>query len=336
MATVGENELLKSVLCTTESNFENNALAVYQFQYLHNPIYKAFCNFLKGTPNKVGQLTDIPFLPIQFYKNKQVKCTQFNEALIFESSGTTGTINSKHYVKSLALYEASFTKTFTQFYGAASNYCIIGLLPSYLEKGASSLVYMVNTLIKLSGNQYSGFYLYNFEELKNVLLSNEQNKQPTLLFGVTYALLDFAEAYPLQLKYCTVIETGGMKGRKQELSRQKVHTLLKNNLGITTVHSEYGMTELLSQAYSYGNGIYNCPPYMRIFLRHEDEPLTIKCIAPKTEKISGVVNIIDLANLHSCAFIATDDVGILYANNSFEITGRLQNSDARGCGLMLL
>ena len=329
--------MVQSLLLCTEDNFLEKTLEVFNFQYQHNNIYRAYCDILKTEPSAVKTLEKIPFLPIQFFKSKEIKTTEFKPVIIFESSGTTGSINSKHFVKDLSVYEESFIKSFRHFYGKEKQICIIGLLPSYLERKGSSLVYMVNNLIKKSSHQASGFYLYDYEKLKDVLLQNEKDLKSTLLIGVTYALLDFAAQNKLHLKKTIVMETGGMKGRREEMTRKKVHELLKKNLGVSEVHSEYGMTELLSQAYSKGKGIFEAPTWMRILIRKEDDPFDIigaeNC---KETFCTGAVNIIDLANIYSCAFIATDDTGKLYRNNKFEITGRLENSDLRGCGLMIL
>ncbi len=328
--------LRNEILNCTAANFDEIALKVFNFQYVYNDMYRSYCKLLRINPSQITSLQKIPYLPIQFFKSHIIKTTSFTEEIIFESSGTTGSINSKHFVKEKSLYEESYLKTFRQFYGQENNYCMIGLLPSYLERQGSSLVYMVDDLIKKSTHQSSGFYLYDYEKLKNVLLENEAAKGSTILIGVTYALIDFAEKNNMQLQHTIVMETGGMKGRREELTRKEVHTILSSKLGLNHIHSEYGMTELLSQAYSKENGIFNCPPYMHILLRSEEDPFDI-CATVSTNKTSqtGVINIIDLANLYSCSFIATDDVGKIYADKSFEILGRLENSDVRGCGLMI-
>ena len=330
-------DLRTAVFNCTEETFTALALQVFNYQYLNNPVYKAYCDILNVKPIVVNAIEKIPFLPIQFFKSKEIKTTEFHPAIIFESSGTTGSINSKHYVKDLNVYETSFTKSFKAFYGDEKKGCIIGLLPSYLERQGSSLVYMVDHLIKKSTHKNSGFYLYDHEKLKDVLLQNEAALEPTLLIGVTYALLDFAQQHKLQLNNTIVMETGGMKGRREELTRKEVHKILMSNLGVEKIHSEYGMTELLSQAYSAGEGIFECPPWMRILIRKEDDPFDIT-VAKKMNIpfCNGGINIIDLANIYSCSFIATDDVGKLYQNNRFEINGRLENSDIRGCGLMII
>ena len=331
------SNLINDVFSCTAENFTEIALKVFQFQYQYNKVYKAYCDVLKINPLTITTIETIPFLPIQFYKNKKIITTDFYPDVIFESSGTTGSINSKHLVKDVAVYEQSFTTSFRQFYGDEKKLCIIGLLPSYLERTGSSLVFMVDDLIKKSDHKDSGFYLYNHEKLKEVLLKNEKELQPTLLIGVTYALLDFAEEHSLYLKHSIIMETGGMKGRRAEMSRKQVHEILKENLGVTTVHSEYGMTELLSQAYSNGEGIFESAEWMKILIRKEDDPFDISTAENcKSRPCNGAINIIDLANIYSCAFIATDDIGKLYANNQFEITGRLENSDIRGCGLMIM
>jgi hypothetical protein len=255
--------------------------------------------------------------------------------MIFESSGTTGSINSKHFVKDVGLYRENFTRIFEMFYGTPSEWCIIGLLPSYLEREHSSLVMMVNDLIRQSEHSQSGFYLNEHEKLHQTLLHNEFLQQPTLLIGVTFGLLDFAEQYSMNLKYTTVMETGGMKGRRKEMLRSEVQNILMNRLGVKNVHSEYGMTELLSQAYSKEKGIFKCPPWMKVLLRDEDDPLLITNGNSK-QSVTGLINIIDMANIYSCAFIATDDIGRLYPNGNFEVLGRSDNSDIRGCTLMAL
>lgn len=330
-------DIRNEIFQVTENNFEDLALRIFRFQYEQNAFYRQYCNAININAGHINTLEQIPFLPIQFFKSHKISSWKFEHAVIFESSGTTGSVNSKHFVKDTSIYEESFLKTFEQFYGDVKTYAIIGLLPSYLERKNSSLVWMVNELIKRSQHPQSGFYLYDFEKLKAVLEQNEKEKQPTLLIGVTYALLDFFEQHPLQLKYTTIMETGGMKGRREELTRRSVHEQLKKNTGIDAIHSEYGMTELLSQAYSKKEGIFNCPPGMKILLRSEDDPFEIYLPGKRGNSFTnGVINVIDLANLSSCSFIATDDMGKLYNDGSFEILGRLDNSDVRGCSLMLL
>ena len=316
-------------------NFTEAALKVFQFQYEHNIVYNQFCNALHIDANTIDAIEKIPFLPIAFFKTHTVVTTQFTPETIFESSGTTQTINSKHLVKDISLYEQSFNKAFKIFYGEPADYCIIALLPAYLERNNSSLVLMADKLIEQSKHPQSGFYLNEFDKLQQTLLQLEKQQQPTLLIGVTFALLDFAEQYPMKLQYTTIMETGGMKGRRAEITRPEVHQILMDNLAIKDVHSEYGMTELLSQAYSKGDGIFNCPPWMKILVREDDDPLSV-LLADANKTISGAVNVIDLANIYSCSFIATDDAAKLYPDESFEILGRLDNSDIRGCSLLAL
>lgn len=331
------SHIIKEIFEAHNAAWDELALKIFAFQYQHNSIYRQFCDALGIVPADVHTTEAIPFLPIQFFKSHTVTAGAFSPQLVFESSGTTGSVNSKHFVKEAAVYEQSFLKGFEQFYGNPQDYCIIGLLPSYLERGNSSLVYMVNELIKRSGHAGSGFYLNEHGKLQQTLARNEAAGQPTLLIGVTYALLDFAEQYPMQLHNTIVMETGGMKGRRQELTRQEVHEILQQQLGITSVHSEYGMTELLSQGYSKGNGIFFPSATMKILLRAEDDPFDVTAtVSPAKKFTTGVINVIDLTNIYSCSFIATDDMGKLYADGSFEVLGRLDNSDIRGCGLMVL
>jgi len=336
MASIGKNTSLeKEIFEVSPDNFELVALKIFRFQYENNALYCAYCQALKVTPEKVSKLSQIPFLPISFFKTHDVKTTEFETNTVFESSGTTGSISSKHHIKNPEIYKESFLKTFTSFYGLPSSLCIIGLLPSYLERGNSSLVFMVNELIQLSKNSKSGFYLNNEQLLYKTLQQNEAAGIPTLLIGVTYALLDFADNYTIPLQHTIIMETGGMKGRRKEMLREEVHTRLKERFGNNHIHSEYGMTELLSQAYSKKDGIFNCPPTMKICIRGEDNPLDVKYENISGKSLSGAVNIIDLANIYSCSFIATEDSGKLYEDGSFEITGRLDNSDMRGCSLMV-
>jgi hypothetical protein len=312
------------------AEFEQTALQTFVYQYNHNTIYAQYANAVGRPPQKCCSLTDIPFLPIRFFKSHKVVSGNFEPEAIFESSGTTQTINSRHYVKSMAVYKQSFLQVFKQFYGTVTDWCIIGLLPSYLERSNSSLVVMADELIKQSQHADSGFYLYEHEKLFQTLQTLEAKKQKTLLIGVTFGLLDFAEAYQLNLKLTIVMETGGMKGRREEWTRQQVHDFLKAKLGVSSVHSEYGMTELLSQAYSDGDGIFYCPPWMKVLLREDDDPLRI------ANNGSGIINVIDLANIYSCSFIATDDAGKLQPKEGFEVIGRTDNSDLRGCSLLAI
>lgn len=328
------------VLAVTEPGFEDLALELFHFQYRNNPLYREYTDAIRVNPDAVKSLSEIPFLPISFYKTHLVQSTSFEAAVVFESSGTTGTVNSRHYIKDIDLYKQSFIKEFELFYGPVKDWCIIGLLPSYLERQNSSLVFMVNELIRLSGHAGSGFYLNEFDKLSSVLNDMEAQQQKTLLIGVTFGLLDFAEIYSSKpgkksLRHTTIMETGGMKGRRKEMVRQEVHDILTRSFGVFTIHSEYGMTELLSQAYSNGNGIFKCPPWMKILLRDEEDPFEIRM--PRSETVApfrGIINVIDLANIYSCCFIATDDAGKLYSDGNFEVLGRMDNSDLRGCSLM--
>lgn len=331
------SHIVKEIFEADNAAWNGLALKIFAFQYEKNGIYRQFCDVLKIKTGDVHTIEDIPFLPIQFFKSHRVTSSDFEPAVIFESSGTTGSVNSRHFVKDAGLYEQSFIKGFEKFYAQFQDSCIIGLLPSYLERGSSSLVYMVNDLIKRSSHEASGFYLYDHEKLQQTLSTNESKGQRTILIGVTYALLDFAEKYSMTLKHTTIIETGGMKGRREELTREEVHEILQQQFNLPAIHSEYGMTELLSQAYSPGKGIFFPSHTMKILLRSEDDPFDVNAIVPPEKKfIAGVINVIDLANIHSCSFIATDDMGKLYPDGSFEVLGRLDNSDIRGCGLMLL
>ncbi len=322
------------VFNVTAPSFHVLALEIFQFQYRHNPVYQAYVNQLGVDPGQVQRVEEIPFLPIRFFKTHAIRSGIFEPEAVFESSGTTGTVNSRHFVRSTALYEESFNRGFERFYGPVTDYCIIGLLPSYLERGNASLVYMVDRLVRQSGHTQSGFYLNDYQRLALTLQELEAKGQKTLLFGVTFALLDLAEQFPMPLRNCIIMETGGMKGRRREMIRAEVHDRLKTAFRVAHIHSEYGMTELLSQGYSAGDGIFNSPPWLRVLLRDEEDPLTVYPAEGQTR--TGAINVIDLANIYSCSFLATDDAGRLYPDGSFEVLGRLDNSDIRGCSLMVL
>lgn len=325
------SQLELQIFDVKESNFQETALLVFKYQAKNVEIYKRYIELMSIDVDAINTIEKVPFLPISFFKTNQIVSQKFNinsETIVFESSGTTGQISSKHYVVRPSIYEKSFQKSFKLFFGNIDEYCILGLLPTYLERGNSSLVYMVDNLIKKSNHFLSGFYLHNHAELFEALLKLEKTKQPTLLFGVTYALLDFAEKYSLKLNFVKIIETGGMKGRREELTRKDVHGILKENFSLEQIYSEYGMTELFSQAYSMQNGIYNSPKWMKILIREINDPLSIN------KHGKGAVNIIDLANLCSCSFLATDDYGEVYENGEFEINGRIEQSEIRGCSLM--
>jgi hypothetical protein len=311
-------------------SFEDKALALFQLQYANNLVYKDFVDRMGCNPNEVDELTKIPFLPIRFFKSHSIIAEGFEPELVFESSGTTGMVNSQHLVHDVSIYKQSFIEGFKQFYGNPEEWVIIGLLPAYLERQGSSLVYMVNDLIALSKNTDSGFYLYEYEQLYQLLLQLELKQQKVLLIGVTFALLDFSEQFEMNLKHTMIMETGGMKGRRKEMTRVEVHEQLTKRLGLQTIHSEYGMTEMLSQSYSYGEGIFYPSKTMKVMVRSEDDPMEV--LAEGT----GIINVIDLSNMYSCAFIATEDVGRFNADGSFEVQGRVDNSDIRGCSLLMV
>lgn len=312
-----------------DQEFEALALQVFQYQYEHVAPYRDFCNFLHKNPDNVTSLKSIPFLPIEFFKSHSILTDEKKYQIMFTSSGTTGIITSNHFVANLTLYEHSFIKGFQHFYGNPKDWTILALLPSYLEREGSSLIYMVQSLIEKS-NANSGFYLHNYNALIHKLEELESKKQNTLLIGVSYALLDLIEKQQFQLKSTTIMETGGMKGRRNELIKAALHEKLKKGFGVSQIHSEYGMTELLSQAYSLSDGVFKMPPWMKIFTRDTEDALTI--ISGKT----GGINVIDLANIYSCSFIATQDLGKTLPDDSFEILGRFDSSDIRGCNLMVL
>ncbi len=316
---------------TNDAQFEAKALAVFRFQLEHNLIYQEFCSFLGKNATNVRRAIDIPFLPIEFFKSKVVITTKDQPQVVFSSSGTTGNTTSKHYLADTTIYEQSYLSCFKQFYGAIDDYCILALLPSYLERKGSSLIYMVDDLIKKSNHPDSGFYLNDTTSLKNKLVELAHSKQKVLLIGVAFALLDFVEKHSLHFPHLIVMETGGMKGRRKEIIREELHDALTRGFGVKKIHSEYGMTELLSQAYSKGNGIFKTPPWMRVLIRDTEDPFHIQ----DTGKTGGL-NIIDLANIYSCSFIATQDLGKLHKNGSFEILGRFDHSDIRGCNLMIM
>ncbi len=303
-------------------------------QYENNKIYKLYIDTLNVDPLQVSRIEEIPFLPIQFFKTNKITTTNFEAEITFESSGTTGEKISRHFVKKLSVYRDSFTKAFELFYGNPEKYCIVGLLPGYFERENSSLITMVDYLIKASMYEHSAFYLRNHDKLYKTLVHYEIREQPVLLIGVTYALLDFAEKYSIDLGHTIVMETGGMKGRRKEITREEVHDFLKQKLGLLSVHSEYGMTELLSQAYAKENGLFQCPPWMKVLLREENDPFLVASRPPRDKPATGLLNIIDFANIYSCCFIATDDVGKLYQNGTFEVLGRRDSSDLRGCSLL--
>jgi Acyl-protein synthetase, LuxE len=312
-----------------EADFVLRALDVFRFQYAENALYRAFTNALGVKPEAVSRLTEIPFLPVSFFKTHAVRTRDFVPEIVFRSSGTTGVVTSRHEVREVGLYRKSCMAGFEQFYGPVGEWCVIGLLPAYLERSGSSLVFMVRELIGASGHADSGFYLSEYEELYRVLRRLEAAGQKTLLIGVTFALLDFAERFPLALRHTVVMETGGMKGRRREITREELHGFLMERLGVGVVHAEYGMTEMLSQGYSAGGGIFRCPGWMKVLVRGEDDPLEV------SERGEGLINVIDLANVWSCAFIATEDIGVLGEDGGFMVAGRVDHSDIRGCSLLV-
>ena len=315
----------------TEAEFNNLALQVFKFQFENNAVYRSFCDLLYKNPSDITKVEDIPFLPIQFFKSHQVLSSSEGILKTFSSSGTTGSITSKHHITDLSVYKNSFNKGFNAFYGNIKDYVVLALLPSYLEREGSSLIYMVDSFIKDSNQPKSGFYLDNLSALSETLKQLDSEGKKVLLIGVSFALLDLVDAHSFNLNNTIIMETGGMKGRRKELIREDLHAFLKSGFGVNVIHSEYGMTELLSQAYSKGNGVFNCPNWMRILTRDTEDALTLT----KMGKTGGI-NIIDLANINSCSFIATQDLGRVNNNGSFEIIGRFDTSDIRGCNLMVL
>lgn len=315
---------------SNDIEFKELALDIFHEQARTCNIYADYLSALKFESKYVTQLTDIPFLPIEFFKSHQVIKEGKNAETIFSSSGTTGMQTSKHYVSDLSIYEKSFREAFQYFYGDLSETAVLALLPSYLERTGSSLIYMVNDLIKTSGRSESGYFLYNHEELYNTLLNLQNQHTRTILFGVTYALLDFIESYQLNFPELTIMETGGMKGKRKEMIREELHKDLCQGFGVTQVHAEYGMTELLSQAYSKGSGLFECPRWMKVFIRDLNDPFSYQPTGS-----TGGINIIDLANINSCSFISTQDLGRKNGQEQFEVLGRFDQSDIRGCNLLV-
>ena len=315
----------------TPAQFNLAALQSFRYQWEHNPVYRQFCEYLNIKPEAVTRPEDIPFLPIQFFKEFTITASLNPVQTIFTSSGTTGSITSKHHVVDLKLYEQSFRESFKLHYGDVTHYTILALLPAYLERTGSSLIYMVDRLIQDSNKPNSGFYLNNYEALSEKLSVLDASGEKVLLIGVSFALLDLVEQYDFNLKHTIVMETGGMKGRRKELIREELHAILKEGFGVDAIHSEYGMTELLSQGYSAGNGIFTLPPWMQIYMRDTEDALQL--VEPGK---TGGINVIDLANHYSCPFIATQDLGKKTDDNHFEILGRFDASDVRGCNLMVL
>lgn len=328
--TVQRTDIEKIFNITHNGQFDDLAIQIFKFQACHCEVYADFVRNLGIRPEDITERKQIPFLPIEFFKSHDVVSGNGSVKEIFSSSGTTGTNQSRHLVTDISVYEESFRKAFGMFYGDLKKYTILALLPSYLEREGSSLIYMVDDLIRASENEQSGYFLYDHAMLYSTLESLKKTKKPTLLIGVTYALLDFAESHSLDFPELIVMETGGMKGKRREMIRNELHEVLCTGFGVPAIHSEYGMTELLSQAYSRGAGIFHCPPWMQINIRDTNDPLDILDFNQ-----TGGINVIDLANINSCSFIATQDLGRTYNDGTFEVLGRFDNSDIRGCNLLV-
>ena len=314
----------------TEDQFETVALKVFRHQIENCKVYRDYVANLRLDPDVLSSTKDIPFLPIGFFKSQDILSSNNAASLVFSSSGTTGMTQSRHLVTDASVYEKSFNTAFDLFYGDIEQTCFLALLPSYLEREGSSLIYMVDALIAASKHPDSGYYLHNHEDLYQKLKELKDKGQRTILIGVTYALLDFIEQYHIDFPELIVMETGGMKGKRKEMVREELHETLTTGFGVNHIHSEYGMTELLSQAYSYGEGLFNCPPWMKIYLRDTNDPLSLV-----NDGKTGGINVIDLANVNSCSFIATQDLGRLNPDGSFEVLGRFDNADIRGCNLLV-
>ncbi len=314
----------------SQTDFLELAIETFRFQVDNVPVYQKFVKYLGVNVSSVNRLEQIPFMPISLFKTHKVLANDLTEELVFTSSGTTGMQTSKHYVAYADWYQQSYRMGFELAFGSPKQYCILALLPSYLERGGSSLVYMVEDLIQSSHHPSSGFYLNQYDQLAHTIIQLEQQKQPTLLIGVSYALLDLIERHQFKLNYIKIIETGGMKGQRKELIKEEFYTNLKEGFGVSTIYSEYGMTELLSQAYSNADGMYNCPPWMQVLIRDVNDPFHYM-----PESKSGGINIIDLANRYSCSFLATQDLGQINADGSFGVLGRFDHSDIRGCNLLV-
>ncbi len=314
----------------SEDDFNRCALDVFMYQVKNNLVYKQFIKLIKINPESVTHWTKIPYLPGELFKNPKIISTPKEAEIVFSSSGTSGGLSSRHFVADASVYLQSLLEGFKLFYGNPDKYIFLALLPSYLERQGSSLVYMMHELIKKSGNADGGFYLSNFDELAFVLKKSPATGKKYFLWGVSFALLQLAEHYKLKLTDCIVLETGGMKGRGREMVREELHGKLKKNFQLSQIHSEYGMTELLSQAYSFGDGKFHCPPWMRVQIRDTNDPFSLLPVGSR-----GAINVIDLANFQSCSFIATSDLGRLFADGSFEVLGRFDHSDVRGCNLLV-
>ena len=310
--------------------FEALSLEIFNYQVRHNEVYGRFVANLGIDIQSIKELKNIPYLPIEFFKSQKIICGNSPAEAIFSSSGTSGMVRSQHLVKDLSIYRESYRKAFQLFYGDIKDYVILALLPSYQEREGSSLIYMVDDLIGLSNQEKSGYFLYDHQSLKKTLEDLKKSKTPTILIGVSYALLDFVESHRIEFPELIVMETGGMKGKRKELLRAELHDILCVGFGVPSIHSEYGMTELLSQAYSKGNGIFYCPPWMKVTVRDTNDPLSLL-----GHNQTGGINITDFANIYSCSFLASQDLGKTYQDGSFEILGRFDNSDIRGCNLLV-
>ncbi len=335
----------------SDAAFNALALDVFAFQYHNNAFYRRYCSLIGKDAAAVSKIADIPFLPIQFFKNQDIKTGNWTAETIFSSSGTTGMTTSQHFTREVDFYKHIARQGFEQFYGKIDNYCILGLLPSYLERSGSSLIAMVDDFIQLSKHPQSGFFLNEHAELAQILRGCQAANVPTLLIGVSFGLLDFVENYTIDFPELIVMETGGMKGRRREMIRAELHETIAKGFGVSTIHSEYGMTELFSQGYSRGHGIFEATATLRVLSREINDPLS--CFVPIHQSLNelsdgvtsshpvtmsgklGILNVIDLANLDTCSFIATDDLGRVYSDGRFEVLGRLDNSDMRGCNLLV-
>ena len=314
------------------TNFESKALDLYRYQYEHNAVYRKFCTYINRGPEHVNDFKDIPFLPVELFKKHEITTGIFSPETVFTSSTTTGSIPSKHFIKDLNHYQEVYSAGFRHEYGPEKDWAILALLPNYLERKGSSLVAMVQGLMSQSEKPENGFYLYDHQALNQQLEKLREQRQPTLLFGVTFGLLDFAaENTPMDFPELRLIETGGMKGRRKELIRKEVHNILKDKFPSSPIDSEYGMTELLSQAYLKDSGLFSCPPWMRVYTRDIADPLA----APQRNGSRGALQVVDFANVHSCSFLALEDQGKVFENGTFEVYGRLDKSEIRGCNLMI-
>ncbi len=324
------NSLYQRIFSVNSLTFDGLALEIFEFQYRLNSVYRAFSTALGKKPDNVTHVNDIPFLPIEFFKTKNVKSGEWDAIQVFESSGTTNQTTSKHEVRDVNFYLRNSLSGFEESYGPIEGFAVLALLPSYLERGNSGLITMADFFIKKSNTPESGFYLNEHEQLKQHLEKLKEGGKKTLLLGVTFGLLDFAENFKVDFPELIVMETGGMKGKREEMIRKDVHSILKDTFGVNAIHSEYGMTELFSQAYSKGEGIFTPMRTMKVMARDLNDPLHY----PLKER-NGGLNIIDLANFNTCAFIETKDLGMVNEDGSFEVKGRIDNSEVRGCNLMV-